>query len=119
MTSIQKAVGKYKFVKEITVGERTLVRECVLGYASVETDLFGWAKSEDFLPNPYDLIDMKSEDGLFYSGWWTGNFWDGWKIPPETNVVKWRRSEKEPTIFDNGEDLRNPTDIKKTSSILL
>ena len=65
-------------------------KERVFGYTDVPYDADHWADAKKYLPEAYDLISIKTETKT-YSGWWSGDRWDGRKIPPNANVLYWKR----------------------------
>lgn len=67
-----------------------------LSYRRVEKDKDGWADADKFLPEDFDLVQMKTSTGKIFVGWLVGNGWDGLKIKPTDVVVKWRKTH-EPT----------------------
>jgi len=62
----------------------------VFGYTDIPYDADGWVDAKKYRPGAYDLISMKT-DSKTYSGWWSGERWDGRKIPPDADVLYWKR----------------------------
>lgn len=60
-------------------------------YKDVKTDLNGWAKSADYLPEEFELCVLQTDKGKFLSGWHTGQHWDGLNVQGEHNVEFWKR----------------------------
>lgn len=57
--------------------------------------LDGWADAELFLPNNFDLVFLKLEEGKTRSGWHTGMGWDGLKLQPTDKVQYWKKKDEE------------------------
>ena len=56
-------------------------------------DKEGWVKSEDALPVPFDLQDLKIKGkSRILHGWWDGSRWYGLRLKPDDIVEKWRWS---------------------------
>ena len=54
-------------------------------------DKHGFVKASKFKPNPYDLVQIRMTDNSCYSAWWTGERWDGGRIPKDKEVKDWRK----------------------------
>lgn len=59
----------------------------------------GYIDPKKFLPLSYDLVYIKVErEGKrlsnIFSGWWTGQFWDGKSIKDSDIVISWKRKEE-------------------------
>ncbi len=64
------------------------------GYRNVVYDDDGWADASLFYPHNYDLLYLKTSDGL-KSGWKCPNRWDGLKIGAQEKVLLWKRKIEE------------------------
>lgn len=62
-----------------------------VAYRDCVTDIDGWVKSADFMPEDYDLCRLKMENGKTRMGWYTGQSWDGAHIKEEETVIYWKR----------------------------
>lgn len=67
-----------------------------LTYTDVPTDIDGWVDSSKYLPEDFDLVELRMEDNIIESGWAIGSTWDGLYVDSDSKVNYWRRiTEKE------------------------
>lgn len=76
-------------------------RHCRIAYENIakeaEIPLKGqkknWISVENFLPKPFDLVEVLTEDFEKKRGWYTGflKTWDGYKLMEDEKVTYWRR----------------------------
>ena len=52
-----------------------------------------WVDASKYLPGDYDLVIMKTETKTF-PGWFSGIAWDGYRVPPNSNVLYWKREDQ-------------------------
>lgn len=52
-------------------------------------DIEGWARPQDALPIPFDMLYLKTPERT-YTGWWTGSDWEGYRLPQAAQVVLWK-----------------------------
>jgi hypothetical protein len=62
-----------------------------LSYTDVPS---GWVSIEDFLPNDYDLLLVKTKSGRIYKAWLSHNIWDGLKIKQSDTVEFWKNPKE-------------------------
>ncbi len=61
-------------------------------YSNVKFDGKGWADPQKYLPLEFDLCLLKLEQReKHYSGYWTGQCWDGANIKKDHTIQKWKR----------------------------
>lgn len=79
------------------IGKRYLIgtRNRLLSYKDVVTDEEGWVKAIDFLPPDYDLVLIKLNPEKIVSGWHTGHYWEGLRLPASQDVEYWKRREED------------------------
>jgi len=53
-----------------------------------------WVSVKEWLPYPYDLVDIETENNLIKKAWYTGYGWFGYKLLPNEKVCYWRRKER-------------------------
>jgi hypothetical protein len=53
----------------------------------------GWADAKKYLPQHYDLCQLKLTNEKYVSGWWTGTSWDGLRFNEldSDKVIAWKR----------------------------
>jgi hypothetical protein len=84
--SIQKKDKKSGKMKKV---------EILYSYKDVHYDIDGWADSNLFLPDDYDLVYMKIEGKKIMPGWISATSWNGLRLKPEGKVVYWKRKLEE------------------------
>lgn len=60
------------------------------GYKDVQYDVDGWADTSKYIPAPYDLCVLKT-DNKTMTGWHTGQIWDGLNIKEKHKILYWKR----------------------------
>lgn len=71
--------------------------EVVYTYRDVQYDIDGWADSNKYLPDDFDLVYMKIEGKKTMPGWASGNSWAGLKYKDGDKVLYWKRKPEEKT----------------------
>jgi len=64
-----------------------------ISYREVKYDEDGWVDANEFLPIPFDLCTLKTEEGQYKSGWYTGQGWDGQRIKEDEKITYWNRKQ--------------------------
>lgn len=65
-------------------------------YRDVKYDDNRWALSDQYTPLEYDLCHLKTEGGLTFIGWYTGQVWDGLNLSSDHKIKYWKKiDEKE------------------------
>lgn len=63
-------------------------------YGDCEKDYDGWVDATTWLPEDFDLLDLKTDITKTVKGWWTGHNWDGYRLPEKAKVHYWKRNEE-------------------------
>jgi hypothetical protein len=64
-------------------------------YKDVAYDIDGWADSEKYLPEDFDLVLMKLARGKTVPGWIGGTTWYGLRFKKDDAVLFWKRNPEE------------------------
>lgn len=72
--------------------EKGLTLDVLLTYSRVKKDFDGWVKAEDYLPEDFDLVLLKIDNGI-KKGWWAGNKWDGLRYYEGEEVKFWKKTK--------------------------
>ncbi len=62
-------------------------------YSQVKFDLLGWADANEYLPEDYDLVQLKTNEEKVYPGWIIGTKWEGYRVKDDLSVTHWRRAD--------------------------
>lgn len=63
-------------------------------YTDGEYDCDGWCDPKLWLPYPYDLCWLKTQEKT-KTGWWTGRDWEGMRIKPTDKVLYWKKCNED------------------------
>lgn len=85
-------VGSVKGYKLNLKGKNTAVYH---SYDDVKFDIDGWADSKEFMPDDFDLCELKITGKKSRSGWASGSKFDGLNIQSDDEVLYWKK-QKEP-----------------------
>lgn len=62
-------------------------------YSDCKADLQGWIKTSEFMPDDYDILELKDAKENIKFGWSTGHKWDGCKIKEKDEFFYWKRKK--------------------------
>jgi hypothetical protein len=82
-------VGKIKIKKK-----PPCTNHIYYNYKDVTYDSDGWADCRFYLPEEFDLCDLKTKQGKFLRGWHTGQTWDGLHLKRTDRIEYWKRYEE-------------------------
>lgn len=60
-------------------------------YKDTPKDKNGWVKSQFYLPQTFDLVEVLTSKKKTYKAWHNGKEWVGYKLEPDSKVLCWRR----------------------------
>lgn len=58
--------------------------------SNIVKDQLGWVDADRYKPPRFDVVRLMTEDKKEKAGWWTGLFWDGYKVQAIEKVKKWK-----------------------------
>lgn len=62
-------------------------------YKDLPYKLNEWVPSSEYLPFPFDLVDLDIGEKRYIKGWYDGNEWGGLRVKKEHTVYYWRKRE--------------------------
>lgn len=87
-------VGLSKIQDQVTGKERVSKYSDIPKLLGLDINIWdGWVYDLAYLPIPFDLMHLKvQEEPRIYSGWWTGQDWDGLRLKDEYTTYAWKRN---------------------------
>jgi len=61
-------------------------------------DLDGWADSKKYLPQPYEMVKIKTNERI-RNGWWNGLYWESLRLKPGEKILAWKVIKNETQIY--------------------
>lgn len=80
-----------------------------MSYCEAEYDVDGWADPNKFLPEPFDLVSLMTDQGKRKTGWWTGYKWECRTLTENEKVCFWSRIKEE---VENGKKMDSKSNKK-------
>jgi len=66
--------------------------------SAVIFDPEGWADSRRYLPQPYEMVKIKTNE-FTRNGWWNGIYWESLRLKPGEKVLAWKVIKNETQIY--------------------
>ena len=58
----------------------------------------GWADAKRYLPQPYEMVKIKTSEHL-RNGWWNGIHWESLRLKPGEKTLAWKAIKNETQIY--------------------
>src|SRR3990167_256085 len=56
---------------------------------NVVFDPDGWADCKRYLPQPYEMVKIKTNEHI-RNGWWNGLYWESLRLKPGEKILAWK-----------------------------
>lgn len=71
--------------------KKTVEKANSFRYLFTKFDKEGWAKYENALPIPFDLVTVLTDTEKKIPAWWNETKWEGIRLTKYDTVLKWKR----------------------------
>lgn len=68
-----------------------IVDNVKIKYTTLEEIYESWIPIENYLPHPFDIVQLRTQCKRVVMGWYTGRGFDGYKMLSNYKIISWKR----------------------------